>query len=251
MPPQLLVIEDDHDSLELLSMLLESAGFGIEGAQRSTIATDKLRRGAYDLVLADFLVDTIDPVASWSAIDGLVELARPCPVGLLTAWPITPEQRSDHGLAFVIAKPCSSETLLAQLSSALETHPLSPAHEQAIRAYFEHLERAAYDELVAACTPDVVYHLPSTDPRFAKTIRGREAFRAFAAATFETFREPRFEIHEIRPLPRGALVRYTGSWCDASGSRTSLAGAVLFVFDGLQITEIGVRVDAARVFALA
>lgn len=245
MRPRLLIIEDDEDSLEMLGMLLDTSGFEVVSAARTALARTELARGAFDLVLADFMVGTADPTVSWRVVDDLVRLARPAPVALLTAWPIADADREVHDVAFVLEKPCRGDALCDRLSHALELPPLAPAQEDALRAYFRHLERGDFDALVAGCTEDVVYHLPSPDPRFGHTVTGSRALRDFSAQTFAQFREPRFAIDDIRPLPAGALVRYMGSWDLPSGDRAALPGSVLFVLDGTQIAQIGVRLDAA------
>lgn len=241
MPPQLLVIEDDQDSLEMLALLLESYGFGVAVAERTTIARAALRRTGFDLVIADLMVDSRDPAISWQHIDALVALAKPSPIGLLTSWPIKKEQVVEHGLAFAIAKPCTSELLLEHVSGMLDLPPLAPEQELALRSYFTQIEARDFDALAAICTEDVIYRLPST----GETINGRDAFRDYSVHTFDRFRGVRFEVHEVRPLPHGAIVRYTGTWNDGDQTK-SIGGAVLFVLDGARIAEIGVRVDLSH-----
>jgi CheY-like chemotaxis protein len=245
-PPQLLIVEDDADSREMLALLLESYGFGVAVADRNKLARSEIECTGFDLVIADLMVDSMDPAVSWRDLDELVALARPSPIGLLTSWPIRPEQIDEHHLAFAAAKPCTSETLLSLVGRTLALPPLAPAEEQAIRSYFTHLENRAFDALAAACTHDVVYRMPSG----GTTIVGREAFRAFSIATFDQYRDVKFELHEIRPLPRGAIARYTGRWRDGDKQLTMTA-SVLFVLADLQIAEIGVRIDLARAQELA
>ncbi|MDQ3340751.1 MAG: nuclear transport factor 2 family protein [Myxococcota bacterium] len=241
MPPQLLIVEDDSDSLEMLALLLESYGFGVAVAPRNKIARAELERAGFDLVIADLMVDSRDPAVSWQHIDALVELAKPSPIGLLTSWPVKEEQIAQHGLAFALAKPCTSEVLLDRVGSILALPRLSAEQEQTIRSYFAHLEAREFDALVEVCTEDVVYRLPSS----GETIEGRAAFRAYTVQTFERFAGATFELHEIRPLPRGAVAHYTGTWFDGD-QKKSLGGAVLFVLEGARICEIGVRVDLTR-----
>jgi two-component system response regulator VicR len=243
--PRLLVLDDDPDTLEVLAMLLEHSGFEVVGATASRIALAALSSHAFDVVLADLLVDSHDVGRSWEMIDELVRLAKPTPIGLLTGWPVNHTQLADHGIAFAIAKPFSSETLLAQLATALDVPPLSAGREATLRRYFASIERADWAALGELVTDDVVYHLPGSDAMFARSIHGRDAFCAFSVETFTAFAEPRFQIHEIRSLEHGAIVSYEGSWTDAHG-RTTLPGSVLFVFDGDRIAQIGVRVDLAQ-----
>lgn len=243
---QLLVVEDDRDSLEMVCMLLETSGFVAIGVGTPAAAAAELARRAFDLVLADFLLDTRDADESWRVVDDLVRRAHPTPVGLLTAWRVARAELGAHGLAFALAKPCSSEQLLAELGRVLDPAPLSEHLQARLRSYFARIERGDHEGVAALCTEDVRYHLPHSDPRFGTTVEGRAAFRDFTAATFQAFREPRFELRELRAMPRGAVVHYTGSWAGPDGQRQELAGAVLFGLRGDQICEIGIRLDLAR-----
>jgi CheY-like chemotaxis protein len=245
MAPHLLVLEDDADSLEMLSMLLETCGFDVVATDGAQEAKEQLRHRAFELVIADFIVGAPDPVESWRTIDELVQLASPAPVGLLTAWPITPEQLDEHGLAFALAKPCDGETLMSTLGHTLDVPPLAPELAAKLRAYFDRIEQSDWDGVADLCTDDVLYHLPSSHPDFGNTVHGRAAFRAFTESTFRTFREPRFGLEELRALPRGAVVRYVCTWTDTSNHRQQLAGSVLFMLRGDRISEIGVRLDPA------
>jgi CheY-like chemotaxis protein len=248
--PRLLLLEDDPDSLEIICTLLRLAGFEVVGASATRPATSALERGAFDLVLADLLVDTKDLEHSWRMIDQLVERASPTPVGLLTGWPIQPHRIAQHRLAFQLAKPFSSQQLLAQLATTLAIPPLTEIQQGVLRAYFEAIERSDWDTLGALCTEDVTYDLPGTDPRFTRTIRGRAAFCEFSATTFARLRQPRFVINAMRGVPRGAIVEYVGSW-DEGGITHKLDGNVLFVFDADRIAHIGVRIDPARLQTLS
>jgi CheY-like chemotaxis protein len=232
MGPQLLVVEDDPDSLEMLALVLESYGFGVTIAQRSQIARDALVHASFELVIADLMVDSRDPAVCWRDIDELVSLARPTPVGLLTSWPTKPVEIAGHGLAFSLPKPCTTEQLLAQIARVLDVPPLAPEEDLLIRAYFEYLAHGDIEALVAQCTEDIVYAVPSTN----RAIRGRDAFRSYSTDTLARFRGVTFDLHEIRPLPRGAIVRYTGRW---SGGEAS--ASIGFILDRGRIAEIGVR----------
>lgn len=244
--PQLLIVEDDTDSREMLALLLETCGFGVTTADRNDAARAAIERAGFDLVVADLMVDSMDPAVSWRHIDELVALARPTPIGMLTSWPIRRDQVREHGLSFAIGKPCTSEALLAQVSGALAIPPLRPEEDLAIREYFARIERRDFDGLANACTHDLVYRVPSS----GETILGRDAFLDHSVATFEHYRDVRFEVDAIRPLPRGAIANYTGRW--RSGDRVlTLEASVLFVLDELQISEIGVRLDLARAHELA
>ena len=242
---RLLVIEDEDDPRDMLALLLEASGFEVTTAATARDAAATLAAHGFDLVITDLLSDGSSIDESWTAIDDLLRLAGPTPLGLVSGWPRVVQQKLERRVAFCLLKPVSSVDLLAAVSSAIDLPPVSPERVAAIRAYFAALQAADYDELVAVCTEGVVYNLPGEQAE-AATIVGRDAFRRFARATFETFARPEFVIGTIRPLPDGALVSYVGSWTDPAGTRQVAPGHVLFVFSGGQIREIGVRVDLAR-----
>jgi len=247
---RVLLIEDDADVLATITMLLEMYGFDVVGSATTREARTELERGAFEIVLADLMVDSLDPVRSRNDLAQLVRLAAPTPVGMFTGYLGKNTPIDEHGLAFTLIKPFPSELLLAKLAAAFESAPVTESHHARIRDYFGCLEHADWERLVAGCTVDVVYQLPSDHPRFGRTIRGRAAFRELAAATFRDFVEPRFTIDAIRPLPRGVIVQFQGSWLARDGTRQSIPGSVLFVFDGDLIAEIGVRLDVPALHAV-
>jgi CheY-like chemotaxis protein len=240
---RVLVIEDHPDVLEMMSLLLQNGGYNVVAAETSAQAERTLEKGGFDLVLADLMLEEHNVDTSWKTIDLFVDLARPAPVGLLTAWPVKPDDGPRHDLAFVLSKPCTRVQLFEQLATTLMLPDLDARQEDRLRAYFRCIEQRAYDELRALCTDDVIYRLPGSDPRFAHEIRGRREFVAFTAQTFEAFRNPQFELGAMRPLPKGALVEYIGRWEDAGGRTNQMPGAVMFEFRDNLFSRIQVRVD--------
>ena len=244
--PRLLLLEDDHDSLEMLQLLLEAAGYECTSAPRTATALRTLERSAFDLVLSDLLVDSKDIAQSWRRIDELVSLARPAQIGLITAWPCSHAEANARGLAFVLSKPCARDTLFKELASTLELPPLTPEQDRVVRSYFRSLESQDASALASICTDDVVYELPAADPRFQRRLAGREAFLDFTRETFTKFHAPVMHVRAVRPLPGGALVEYSGAWGNAA-ERREVPGAVMFAFRGDRIAHIGVRVDTDRI----
>jgi len=227
----------------MMTLLLQNGGYNVVAAETSARAERTLEKGGFDLVLADLMLEELNVDASWTTIDQFVDLARPAPVGLLTAWPVKPDDGPRHDLAFVLRKPCSRIQLFEQLASTLMLPGLDATQEDRLRAYFRCIEQGAYDEVGALCTEDVVYRLPGTDPRFAREIRGRREFVAFTAQTFQAFQSPHFELGAMRPLPKGALVEYIGRWQSADGMTSEMPGAVMFEFRDNLFSRIQVRVD--------
>lgn len=247
MEPSLLLIEDHADTREVLTLVLEAHGIRIAAARTAAEAISRLEVEAFDLVLTDFKLDAVSHAEQWERLAVVQRLAHPSPLGMLTAFPLRANEALDRGLAFVMAKPCATTDLVEHIARALTLPPLSPAREATTRAYFAALERADYDGLVALCSDQVIYHLPRSTDAQPESVVGRADFRELSRRTFEAFRAPQFAIDRLSPLPSGALVHYTGSWVDPTGTRRALPGQVLFEFVGDKIHEIGVRCDLASV----
>jgi CheY-like chemotaxis protein len=240
--PRILLIEDESDSLEMLTLLLQSAGFEVVGVPSKAAAIHALHQRAFDLVLADLMIGAANVERAWKAVDELVALARPALVGLITGWPASDEDAAAHRVAFVLQKPCGRETLFGQLAAALKLPPLTSTQMSMVQAYFDALEHREYQKLREICTDDVIYQLPGTDARFAQEIRGRDAFVQFTDQTFKDFQSPHFEVSAIRPLPSGAMVEYVGHWNEADQER-AIPGAVMFELRDDRISRIAVRVN--------
>jgi CheY-like chemotaxis protein len=239
---RLLVIEDHADMSEMLVLLLQSGGYDVVAAETSRQAARALEKGGFDLVLADLILESADVEAAWRTVDQFVDLARPAPVGLLTAWPIKPDDAPKHDIAFVLRKPITRDQLFERLATTLLLPPLDAERVAQLESYFRFIEHGAYEQLGTLCTDDVVYRLPGSDPRFAHEIRGRRDFLELTAKTFEAFREPRFDISAMRSLPNGAVVEYIASWRDESGEQR-MPGAALFQFRDNRFSTVQVRVD--------
>jgi CheY-like chemotaxis protein/ketosteroid isomerase-like protein len=239
---RLLLIEDESDSLEMLTLLLESAGFEVHGVPSKAEAIQALQQRAFDLVLTDLLVSSNEIATAWKDVDELVALARPALVGVITGWPASVSAAAEHQVAFVLQKPCGRETLFGQLAAALKLPPLTSKQMSMVQAYFDALEHREYQKLREICTDDVVYQLPGSSARFSHEIRGRDAFVRYTDQTFKDFESPHFEVSAIRPLPSGAMVEYVGHWNEANEER-AIPGAVMFELRDDRISRIAVRVN--------
>jgi two-component system, OmpR family, response regulator VicR len=241
---RLLVVEDDPDSLEMFSRLLESGGYQVQRCGHAREAIRALEKDTYDLVLADLLLSSHEIDRSWKTIESFVDLSRPAPLGLITGWPVSANEAKRHSVDFVLRKPFGCDDLFDQLAKALNLPDIPAPREAMLREYFSHLERGRYGALAWLCTEDVVYRVPGADSKFANEVHGRAELVAFAEATFAAFQDARFEIASMRPLPTGAIVEYVGSWSDGDVTR-SMPGAVMFEFRDDLICRIQVRVSEA------
>jgi len=236
---RVLLVQGDDEMRMLVEAVLRGAGFRVTACADVAAATARVATERFDLVIADFWTgDGVD--ATWDALAGLCAAAAPAPVGLLSGWPVDPEEAARRGFAFVVRKPITSSRLL-EVAGAHLPHP--PGDRRTIEAYFGALERADWPALGALCAPDVVYHVAGDHPRFSRTVHGRAELERLAAETFEDFQAPRFELRAVTALPRGALARYHCRWRTAEGDEAALDGAILFGIAGGVIREISVRTD--------
>lgn len=240
---RLLLIEDELDSRDMLSVLLEAGGYAVTAVESEAAARHAQQIGGYDLVLADLMLGRTTLEDAWSYIDRIVALAKPAPVGLLSGWnDVEGRGALAHGVAFSLRKPCTREQLFDQLATTLRLPSLTAETTGVLREYFACIESGDYDRLRAFLAPDFVYRVPSDDPRFANEVRGIDEFIRFTAGTFHQLAEPRFEIRAMRPLPLGALVEYVGTWADG-GQRHQMPGAVMFAVEAGVIRRADVRVN--------
>src|SRR6478672_5713742 len=144
---RLLVIEDDVDSLDMLTLVLEQAGYHVTTATDATAASRILEKQTFDLIITDLLLDYRGVEASWQAIGHLVELARPASFGLITAWDVTESTAQKHHVDFVLRKPCPREVLFAQLAKTLQLPEVTEDRVGVVRSYFETPEQRKFDEL--------------------------------------------------------------------------------------------------------
>jgi CheY-like chemotaxis protein len=111
-PPIVLCVEDDHDTREMLRVLLEDRGYGFESANNCADALKLIKRGAASLVLLD----------SWlpdgSGIDvcrQVRQFNRELPIVFFSGSECEGQCLSAGANAF-ITKPCPLDELFAVLS---------------------------------------------------------------------------------------------------------------------------------------
>lgn len=124
-PKTILVVDDDIDVVEQLTVVLEAAGYAVRAAYSRAEAEQALLDGAPDLAVVDLMMETMD--AGFVLCHHLKSL-HPCtPVVLLTA--VT----SETGFAFeagggegawvkadrILDKPVRTEQLLHEVATLL------------------------------------------------------------------------------------------------------------------------------------
>lgn len=113
---EVLLVEDDVDLLEITTDLLELAGLHVFAVASIADARALLHRARFDLVITDVLVDADTADAGWRDVDELIRLARPTPVGVVSA---LAAPTADRRLAFALVKPVPTEVLLGRIADCL------------------------------------------------------------------------------------------------------------------------------------
>lgn len=125
--PRILVADDDPDTLGLIQLTLETAGFHVDTASNGTQALERSQGDAYDLILLDVMMPDI------SGLDVLRKLKSDArvvpPIVFLTA-KARPEDRragEDLGAAAYLIKPTTRGQLLDAVRGALGKGPTRDA----------------------------------------------------------------------------------------------------------------------------
>ncbi len=121
--PRLLVVDDEATQREMLSGILERAGYRVETAASGREALETMDRDAFDLLLTDQKMPGMDGLA----LLGRSQALRPeLPVVLMTAFGSVSEAVSamKQGAADYLTKPFEREELLLVLEKALRQRRL-------------------------------------------------------------------------------------------------------------------------------
>lgn len=248
-PPRLLIVEADAALRDFLAVLVQDAGYEVLVAASPQEAHALLAAQPVHLLVVDLGPPrTDDP---FGPARDLPTRAAPRPVGLLTAGDLTEDDATRQGFAFLVSMPFDIDDLLLRIARSLARpgSRVERSWEAVVRRYFAALAARDWDALVALCAEEVSYVLPRPAP-FAAIVQGKAALRAYTEETYRHFPLVTFSNVQTFALPRGIVGRYKGSWRTATGSEGQQEGAVVFMFAGELIVQIGVRLDAERLRAL-
>ena len=119
---RILVVDDDADTLELVSYALAARGFAVTGARNAAEALEALRQGAFDLVITDYdmpdqtgaeLLARAGREGILGEASSLVVTAHPDPAGVPEDTPL-------------LRKPIDLERLVVQIRTILHAGPEAP-----------------------------------------------------------------------------------------------------------------------------
>lgn len=66
--PRILVVDDDPDVAELITVVLQRRGFRVEVANGGRVALERLASEAYDLIICDLVMPDVDGIAVYRAV---------------------------------------------------------------------------------------------------------------------------------------------------------------------------------------
>ena len=116
---KVLVIEDEPDLQIIYRDVLSREGFEVEIAPDGGVALEKIRAGAYDLLVVDFLLPRVDGV---EVLEEVAQL-RPTPAIFASAVmrdPVTIQHLKNLGVRWFLEKPFRLSALRAILDEARE-----------------------------------------------------------------------------------------------------------------------------------
>lgn len=115
----ILIVDDDHDLLRLLSMRLRAAGYNVEAVDSGEKALVKVSLCRPHLVITDLRMDGMDGLTLFKAIH---DMNTALPVIILTAHGTIPDavQATNSGVFSFLTKPFDSKDLLAEVEKALD-----------------------------------------------------------------------------------------------------------------------------------
>ena len=120
--PKILIVDDDTDLLELLTMRLTAAGYKVDAVPSAEAALNYLDVSRPQLVISDMQMSGMDGMALFEQIHRTLPTL---PVIILTAHGTIPDAVTavQRGVFGYLAKPFDSKTLLANISQALKFIP--------------------------------------------------------------------------------------------------------------------------------
>ncbi len=118
-PARILIVDDDADLLQLLSMRLSSAGYEVESADSAEAAIKSLEMTRPKLVITDMRMHGMDGMALFEHIHRIMPAL---PVIMLTAHGTIPDAvaATQRGLFGYLTKPFDSAVLLEHIARALQ-----------------------------------------------------------------------------------------------------------------------------------
>jgi len=117
---RILIVDDDPDAVEVLSLLLEDAGYEVEGVEHALAAVCAVVRDAPDLVLADIRMPIVDGMGLATELKTHLD-TRDIPIVAVTGYdsPETRQAALKAGYDGYITKPIDPKRFPDQVAEFL------------------------------------------------------------------------------------------------------------------------------------
>jgi len=116
---RILVVDDDPDVVELLSLVLQSAGYQVATALNGRQALRECSRGDADLVILDIMMPGLSGLAVLRGMRRICGRGVP-PVIAFSGFPNLIDEAVRRGARKTLQKPCDIDRLLAVVRDTLE-----------------------------------------------------------------------------------------------------------------------------------
>lgn len=118
---EILIIEDNHFSLQLMAYLLETANFIVNYALNGEEGLEMVKKSKPDLIILDIHLPRIDGYKVAKSIKALPSLAK-VPLVAVTAMAMVGDREKilNEGFDFYISKPIQPETFVKQIQVILK-----------------------------------------------------------------------------------------------------------------------------------
>jgi len=203
---RILVAEDDDISQQVVRAALQTAGFAVDIVEDGGEAISAVQARAYDLVLMDIQMPTVDGIAATEHIRALPHPARDVPIIAVTA-NIRPEKVAlfqKAGMNDHIGKPFKREALVGVVQRWLSQRPpsrpaLPPApvfDETSYRATREAVGAAGMLKLLDRLAERLRSFVAAEPSREALKTRAHQLASAAGALGFEAVADVCRELEE-------------------------------------------------------
>ena len=235
--PQLLVVEDDLELLELVGGFLQGEGYAVTPTNSLDTSMEALEDRLFHLVLTD-LFRAPGQSQLLQSIQPLIQQAAPIPVGVITAWRVPEEDVARSNLAFVLPKPFELDDLLGKIDAQLHPTISSLRQTQLVEEFFHALNTRDWQRLARICIPQVRLTLLNAPAVAAAGVGGLLSLQALLERRVRAL--PGYTIEEVRVFPRQIAVsaRYIVRWQGREGIVHRTAGAMHFQFQRGRIAQI-------------
>ena len=238
-PPQLLVVEDDQEILELIQGFLQGEGYAVTPARSLPASLAILEDRLFQFVLTD-LFRKPEQRHPFQSIQSLIEQAAPIPVGVMTAWRVPEEDVAPANLAFLLHKPFDLGDLLGLLDAHLHPAIRSIRQTQLVEEFFLAINGRDWQRLARLCIPEVrVVPVTLRDGQVASANSGG-LYRLQAVLERRIHALPGYTIEGVQffPRPFGVAARYMIHWQSRDGIVHRTAAGMDFQFQRGRLAQI-------------